>query len=151
MRIERKKQARSNKQTNKATQHSTPKAVTFSRKYELPRCRYSTRQTQGITHARFTRIARVSQADCTRSALRLHACRTRIARVLHAFDMGAGNAFVLMARGRMTRAAIAFTLVHHVCERLQGAACYAMTTPQLQAARLAFHDHASTTDLFGFL
>ena len=144
MRIERKKQARSNKQTNKATQHSTPKAVTFSRKYELPRCRYSTRQTQGITHARFTRIARVSQADCTRSALRLHACCTRLI-------WAQANAFVLMARGRMTRAAIAFTLVHHVCERLQGAACYAMTTPQLQAARLAFHDHASTTDLFGFL
>ena len=27
--VERKKQARSNKQTNKAKQHSTPKAVTF--------------------------------------------------------------------------------------------------------------------------
>ena len=34
---ERKKQARSNKQTNKAKQHSTPKAVTFPRKNELPR------------------------------------------------------------------------------------------------------------------
>ena len=33
---ERKKQARSNKQTNKAKQHSTPKAVTFPRKNELP-------------------------------------------------------------------------------------------------------------------
>ena len=32
---ERKKQARSNKQT-KAKQHSTPKAVTFPRKNELP-------------------------------------------------------------------------------------------------------------------
>ena len=32
---ERKKQARSNK-TNKAKQHSTPKAVTFPRKNELP-------------------------------------------------------------------------------------------------------------------
>ena len=34
---DRKKQARSNKQTNKAKQHSTPKAVTFLRKNELPR------------------------------------------------------------------------------------------------------------------
>ena len=34
---ERKKQARSNKQTNKAKQHSTPKAVTFPKKNELPR------------------------------------------------------------------------------------------------------------------
>ena len=33
----RKKQARSNKQTNKAKQHSTPKAVTFPKKNELPR------------------------------------------------------------------------------------------------------------------
>ena len=33
---ERKKQAWSNKQTNKAKQHSTPKAVTFPRKNELP-------------------------------------------------------------------------------------------------------------------
>ena len=33
---ERKKQARSNKQTNKAKQHSTPKAVTFPKKNELP-------------------------------------------------------------------------------------------------------------------
>ena len=35
--MRRKKQARSNKQTNKAKQHSTPKAVTFPRKNELPR------------------------------------------------------------------------------------------------------------------
>ena len=34
---ERKKQARSNKQTNRTKQHSTPKAVTFPRKNELPR------------------------------------------------------------------------------------------------------------------
>ena len=34
---ERKKQARSNKQTIKAKQHSTPKAVTFPRKNELRR------------------------------------------------------------------------------------------------------------------
>ena len=34
---ERKKQARSCKQTNKAKQHSTPKAVTFPKKNELPR------------------------------------------------------------------------------------------------------------------
>ena len=34
---ERKKQARSNKQTNKAKQHSIPKAVTFPKKNELPR------------------------------------------------------------------------------------------------------------------
>ena len=33
----REKQARSNKQTNKAKQHSTPKAVTFPKKNELPR------------------------------------------------------------------------------------------------------------------
>ena len=33
---ERKKQARSNKK-NKAKQHSTPKAVTFPKKNELPR------------------------------------------------------------------------------------------------------------------
>ena len=33
---ERKKQARSNKQTNKAKQHSIPKAVTFPKKNELP-------------------------------------------------------------------------------------------------------------------
>ena len=34
----RKKQARSNKQTNnKAKQHSTPQAVTFHKKNELPR------------------------------------------------------------------------------------------------------------------
>ena len=32
----KKKQARSNKQTNKAQQHSTPKAVTFPKKNELP-------------------------------------------------------------------------------------------------------------------
>ena len=32
----RKKQARSNKQTNKAKQHSTPKAVTFPKINELP-------------------------------------------------------------------------------------------------------------------
>ena len=36
MRDERKKQARSNKQTNKAKQHSTPTAVTFPKKNELP-------------------------------------------------------------------------------------------------------------------
>ena len=34
---ERKKQAGLNKQTNKAKQHSTPKAVTFPKKNELPR------------------------------------------------------------------------------------------------------------------
>ena len=34
---ERKKQARSSKQINKAKQHSTPKAVTFPKKNELPR------------------------------------------------------------------------------------------------------------------
>ena len=34
---ERKKQARSNKQTNKAKQQSTPKAVTFPKKNELHR------------------------------------------------------------------------------------------------------------------
>ena len=33
----RKKQARSNKQQGKAIQHSTPKAVTFPKKNELPR------------------------------------------------------------------------------------------------------------------
>ena len=33
---ERKKQARSNEQTSKAKQHSTPKAVTFPKKSELP-------------------------------------------------------------------------------------------------------------------
>ena len=95
-------------------------------------------------HAFRTPIARVSHSDCTRAARGLHACGTRLIWLR-------ANAFVLMARGRMTRAAIAFTLVHHVCARLQGATCYAMTTPQLQAARLDFHDHASTTDLFGLL
>ena len=34
---ERSKQGQTNKQTNKAKQHSTPKAVTFPRKNELPR------------------------------------------------------------------------------------------------------------------
>ena len=38
---ERKKQARSNKQTNKAKQRSTPKAVTFPKKNELPRVRHA--------------------------------------------------------------------------------------------------------------
>ena len=36
----RKKQARSNKQTNKAKQHSTSRAVTFLKKNELPRVRF---------------------------------------------------------------------------------------------------------------
>ena len=35
-----KKQAKSNKQTNKAKQHSTPKAVPFPRKNELPQAMY---------------------------------------------------------------------------------------------------------------
>ena len=38
---ERKKQARSNKQTNKAKQRSTPNAVTFPKKNELPRVRHA--------------------------------------------------------------------------------------------------------------
>ena len=38
MRDERRKEERSKQgQTNKAKQHSTPKAVTFPKKYELPR------------------------------------------------------------------------------------------------------------------
>ena len=44
---ERKKQARSNKQTNKAKQHSTPKTVTFPRKNVI---RKEERSKQGQTN-----------------------------------------------------------------------------------------------------
>ena len=47
---ERKKQARSNKQTNKAKQHSTPKAVTFPIKNELPNTTESCEQHLLVVH-----------------------------------------------------------------------------------------------------
>ena len=47
---ERKKQARSNKQTNKAKQHSTPKTVTFPRKNVHVLMRKEERSKQGQTN-----------------------------------------------------------------------------------------------------
>ena len=108
---------------------------------------YSTRQTQGITHARFTRV---SHADCTRVALRLHACHKLIACVSHAFDMGAekrvcpgGPLASVRAFARRGRTCVFGLLCYdHAsttsCKTTTILVLPSMTTPQLQ-------------DLFGLL
>ena len=97
-----------------------------------------------------TRAARVSRSDCTRVALRLHACHKLIARVSHAFDMGAekrvcpgGPLASVRAFARRGRTRVFGLLCYdHAsttsCKTTTILVLPSMTTPQLQ-------------DLFGLL